>query len=82
MAYGEAMITQRKVFIPYINGHIYDLWGGEPHNVRVFASREDTERFGFSDVREIELWEEEYPLGKFNHTSLVSATARKRKERL
>jgi len=51
--------TSRKVFAPYIGGHVYDMWGGEPRNIRVFASREDAQKFGFSDVREIELWE--YP---------------------
>lgn len=50
--------TPRKVFVPYIYGHVYDLWGGEPYNIRVFASREDAKKFNFTDVREVELWED------------------------
>ncbi len=50
-------IAPRKVFVPYISGHVYDLWGGEPHNIRIFASREKAKVFGFTDVREVELWE-------------------------
>lgn len=45
-----------KVFVPYINGHIYDLWGGEPNSLKVFASRAEAERFNFTDIRELELW--------------------------
>lgn len=49
----------RMVFIPYINGHVYDLWGGELNNIAIFATREEAQHFGFKDVREIELWEQQ-----------------------
>lgn len=54
---GEA--RRRKVFVPYVNGGVYDLWGGEPNNIRVFMSRLHAEKFGFDDIREIELWMED-----------------------
>lgn len=45
-----------KVFVPYINGHVYDLWGGEPNSLRVFASRAEAEQLNFTDIRELNLW--------------------------
>jgi len=45
----------RKVFIPYINGRVYDMWGCEPSTIRVFSSREEAERFSFTDIREVYL---------------------------
>lgn len=57
MSEKDITMTSRQVFVPYINGHVYDLWGGEPNSIRVFASVDDAKVFGFLDIRRVELWE-------------------------
>jgi hypothetical protein len=53
----DRIIGPRKVFIPYIKGRIYDMWGAEPESLLIFGSREEAEKYNFTDVREVCLWE-------------------------
>lgn len=50
-------MTIRKKYVPYINGKIYDVYGGEAHSVRMFSTLEEAKRLGFEDVRQIEVIE-------------------------